>query len=173
MSPSDFYYIDSNRFYEPSRPSPKQNLIELYGLNSLALSVARTNPDGTKGVKLRKSYKSHISDLPGKHTIIDTEKDISPVVFRPVYENDANDTSKTEIKTLDMNFLLDKLRFDRTPDSGIPNFDVANLAVSDSSTLKNGGISNGDSEGKKRKKKSTGNDEDSKRRRVATTPSTS
>lgn len=34
----------------------------MYGLDELALSVARTAPDGGKGVKLRKTYKNHIKD---------------------------------------------------------------------------------------------------------------
>lgn len=191
---SNLYYIDPNQTFEPSRPSPKQNLIELYGLSGLALSVARTNPDGTKGIKLRKSYKSHIADLPGKHNNINTERDISPVVFRPQFVNpnpDANvdpnaagkqngQGGESGIKILDMKFLLDKLRFDRTPDTGIPDFDVANLAVSDSSSLKNASVAGGSSsggvgaggagegsEGKKRKKKGRQNDEDAKRRKLA------
>lgn len=141
----NFYYI-TEREFEPSRPLPKDNLIEMYGLTDLAASVARVNPDGTKGVKLRKLYKSHILDLPGKHVNINTDHDVTPIVFRPQYENDPNDLSKVEIKTLPMDFLLDKLNFDRTPDTGIPDFDVTDLAVSDLS------LKNGEKDGKKRKK---------------------
>ena len=46
-----------------SRPHPSQNLIELYGLNSLASSVARTDANGEKINKIRKSYEGHIKAL--------------------------------------------------------------------------------------------------------------
>lgn len=55
--------------YQSPKPTPKDNLIKLYGLIPVTKSLARTNPDGSKGVKLRKSYKNHIQDLPGKHQI--------------------------------------------------------------------------------------------------------
>ncbi|KAF2691263.1 Rox3-domain-containing protein [Lentithecium fluviatile CBS 122367] len=47
-----------------SRPHGSQNLFELYGLNSLARSVARNDPiTGEKINKLRKSYEGHIKSL--------------------------------------------------------------------------------------------------------------
>ncbi|KAF2869863.1 Rox3 mediator complex subunit-domain-containing protein [Massariosphaeria phaeospora] len=50
--------------HEVSRPHGSQNLLELYGLNSLARSVARTDPTtGEKINKLRKSYEGHIKAL--------------------------------------------------------------------------------------------------------------
>lgn len=154
MSSSNVYFVDSNKQYEPSRPSPTQNLLDLYQLDNLVSSVARNNPDGTKGIKLRKSYKSHISDLPGKHNSISTARDISPIVFRPKFEGVAEE--KVEIKPLDPGYLQDKLRFDRTPDTGIPDFDVNDLAVGDM-------VVKGGDETKKRKKKPT--DEESAKRR--------
>lgn len=59
----------SSSVYEPSRPSATQNLIDLYGLGPLATSVARFDPITGEKRKLRKSYKNHIADLPGKHEI--------------------------------------------------------------------------------------------------------
>ena len=47
-----------------SRPHTSQNLIELYGLNSIAASVARTDPvTGEKINKLRKSYEGKVKNL--------------------------------------------------------------------------------------------------------------
>ncbi|KAF2706859.1 mediator complex, subunit MED19 [Pleomassaria siparia CBS 279.74] len=50
--------------HEVSRPHGSQNLFELYNLNDLARSVARTNPvTGEKINKLRKSYEGHIKAM--------------------------------------------------------------------------------------------------------------
>lgn len=47
-----------------SRPHTSQNLIELYGLNSIAASVARIDPvTGEKINKLRKSYEGKVKTL--------------------------------------------------------------------------------------------------------------
>jgi hypothetical protein len=47
-----------------SRPHTSQNLIELYGLNSIAASVARIDPNtGEKINKLRKSYEGKVKNL--------------------------------------------------------------------------------------------------------------
>jgi hypothetical protein len=47
----------------PARlPDLKEDLYSLYKLEDLAKSVARTNPDGSKAVKLRKTYKNHIKE---------------------------------------------------------------------------------------------------------------
>ncbi|KAF2034888.1 Rox3-domain-containing protein [Setomelanomma holmii] len=49
---------------EVSRPHGSQNLFKLYGLESLARSVARTDPvTGEKINKLRKSYEGHIKAM--------------------------------------------------------------------------------------------------------------
>ncbi|PNS19796.1 hypothetical protein CAC42_7763 [Sphaceloma murrayae] len=61
-----------------SRPHPTQNLISLYGLNTLASTVARRDPaTGAKINKLRKSYEGKVKkqDLPGRNkpTHIDGE----------------------------------------------------------------------------------------------------
>ena len=47
------------------KPAPvpfKDDLFLRYGLDSIAASVARTKPDGSKGVKLRKTYKNQIKE---------------------------------------------------------------------------------------------------------------
>lgn len=50
--------------HQESQPHASQNLFELYGLNPLARSVARTDPvTGEKINKLRKSYEGHIKAL--------------------------------------------------------------------------------------------------------------
>lgn len=69
MIPDYYYYIDpqAESFREP-QPNPMENLIDVYGLNDIAEQVARFNEDGTRGVKLRKSYKNQISDVAGHWT---------------------------------------------------------------------------------------------------------
>lgn len=69
MIPDYFYYIDpqTESFREPE-PNPMDNLISVYGLNDIAQQVARFNDDGSRGVKLRKSYKNQISDVSGHWT---------------------------------------------------------------------------------------------------------
>ncbi|RKF78994.1 Mediator of RNA polymerase II transcription subunit 19 [Golovinomyces cichoracearum] len=54
-----------------------QDLFALYGLENISKSVARTNPDGSKGVRLRKTYKNHIKDhqLSGNFDSIKREAD--------------------------------------------------------------------------------------------------
>ncbi|CCK69436.1 Rox3p KNAG_0C03280 [Huiozyma naganishii CBS 8797] len=85
--PSYYYYIDPTTTYEPQQPNPLDDLIALYGLNDLSRQVARTNMDGSKAVKLRKSYKNQISDLSGKFTSIPTKEngkggEIAQILFQ-------------------------------------------------------------------------------------------
>ena len=40
----------------------REDLFDRYNLYGIAATVARNNPDGSKGVKLRKTYKNHIMD---------------------------------------------------------------------------------------------------------------
>lgn len=61
-------YLLSREAYKPIKPSPTENLTELYGLTELCASVARVDDAGEKR-KLRKSYKGHVADLPGKITL--------------------------------------------------------------------------------------------------------
>lgn len=64
---SSFYLIPSQ--CQQSRPSGADSLVDLYGLRDFANSVARQDPVTNTKRKLRKSYKNHVSDLPGKHPI--------------------------------------------------------------------------------------------------------
>lgn len=132
------------------------NLLVLYGLEPIAKSLARTNPDGSKGVKLRKSYKNQIQDLPGKHQI-PALKPLPPGLFDPMVAQ-APDI----IKQLDQNTLKHALRFEKTPINGIPGFNTADLAINDQQTLMRGDdMSEVDEYGQKknkRKKKQGGGD---------------
>ncbi|KAI9049261.1 hypothetical protein LZ554_007108 [Drepanopeziza brunnea f. sp. 'monogermtubi'] len=55
-------YLFCKTPHVPRLPSLLDDLFERYGLNDVAKSVARIHPDGTKAVKLRKTYKNHIKD---------------------------------------------------------------------------------------------------------------
>ncbi|SCU97620.1 LADA_0H07228g1_1 [Lachancea dasiensis] len=86
-SPAYYYYVDPASLYQPQQPNPLDDLISVYGLQNISQQVARTNPDGTKAVKLRKSYKNQINDLSGKFSVIPTREngkggDIAPILFQ-------------------------------------------------------------------------------------------
>tara|TARA_R110002003_G_scaffold1577_2_gene23223 strand:- start:6398 stop:7255 length:858 start_codon:yes stop_codon:yes gene_type:complete len=72
-----------------SRPHGSQNLFKLYGLESLARSVARTDPvTGEKINKLRKSYEGHIKamQIAGKPKALKMEGVFSlPASYPPDY----------------------------------------------------------------------------------------
>lgn len=86
--PNYYYYVDPTLpVYEPQQPNPVDDLISVYGLEEVARQVARTNPDGTKAMKLRKSYKNQIQDLSGRFLTIPSREngkggDISHVIFQ-------------------------------------------------------------------------------------------
>lgn len=87
ISPAYYYYVDPATLYQPQQPNPLDDLISAYGLQDLSRQVARTNPDGTKAVKLRKSYKNQINDLSGKFSVIPTREngkggEISHILFQ-------------------------------------------------------------------------------------------
>ena len=142
-----YYYIDSTCKYTRSHPHPTQNLISLYNLDTIADSVARLNKDGTKGVKLRKSYKAHISDLTSRHVPIATERDLSPIVYAPDREGAPIQVTKFDPTALKYN-----VSFSKTLESGVPGFDSSILGI-------------GDPQGTKRKAK-VKTDEAMKKRRV-------
>lgn len=144
----EYYYIDQTKMYVRSRPHPSQNLISLYNLDTIAHSVARLNADGTKGVKLRKSYKAHISGVAMDGVPISTDRTLSPIVFAPEREGAA-----IRIETLDQNRLRQQCTLVYAPDGTFPDFDKSQLAMADSN-------------GSKRKAKSKGPEDPSKKRRV-------
>ncbi|AQZ15444.1 ROX3 (YBL093C) [Zygosaccharomyces parabailii] len=85
--PPYYYYVDPESTYQTQRPNPLDDLISVYGLQDLSQQVARTNQDGTKAIKLRKSYKNQIQDLSGKFTTIPTREngkggEISHILFQ-------------------------------------------------------------------------------------------
>ncbi|SCU87098.1 LAMI_0D04720g1_1 [Lachancea mirantina] len=87
ISPAYYYYVDPGAVYQPQQPNPLEDLISVYGLQDVSRQVARTNADGSKAVKLRKSYKNQISDLSGKFSAIPTREngkagDISHILFQ-------------------------------------------------------------------------------------------
>lgn len=106
--PSYYYYIDPTApVYPNQQPNPLDDLISVYGLTDLSKQVTRTNPDGTKAVKLRKSYKNQIQDLSGKFSIIPTREngrggDLSQIVFHNQDSIDQmsgkNDLSEENLK---------------------------------------------------------------------------
>lgn len=118
--------------YQRSSPTPLDNLLTVYGLESITKSIARTNPDGSKGVKLRKSYKNHIQDLPGKHHI-PAGKPVPMALLDPLIGQHSD-----IVKPLSPNLLDQALRFEKTSLNGIPGFDTADLAISDQLVLMRG-----------------------------------
>ncbi|CDO94395.1 unnamed protein product [Kluyveromyces dobzhanskii CBS 2104] len=86
--PSYYYYVDPTLpAYEPQQPNPVDDLITVYGLEDMARQVARTNTDGTKAVKLRKSYKNQIQDLSGRFLTIPSREngkggEVSHIIFQ-------------------------------------------------------------------------------------------
>lgn len=133
--------------YTPLTPCPLDNLLAVYGLEEIALSLARTKNDGTKGVKLRKSYKNHILDLPGKHQVPNA-KPISEHMLNPDY-------AKTPdlIKEISTDVLRMALSFEKTPINGLPGFDTADLAISDQNSFMRSDDMSGDDEMKRKRKK--------------------
>ncbi|KAH3667392.1 hypothetical protein OGAPHI_003041 [Ogataea philodendri] len=127
------YFVDQDVKYEPVQPSFNTDLIRLYGLQPIAQSLARVNPDGSKGVKLRKSYKNHVNDLPGKHSI-PTDRSLSPIVFHP----DNPDLSQTQLTQYPLEELKSLFAFEKSSINGVPGFDPAKLAIDslDSATPK-------------------------------------
>ncbi|KAE9375009.1 Rox3-domain-containing protein [Stipitochalara longipes BDJ] len=88
----------------PARlPDLKQDLYALYTLEDLAKSVARTNPDGSKAVKLRKTYKNHIKEhgVSGAFDSVKKEMDapdtLMAMMLAPEEEWDAQYTRGKEV----------------------------------------------------------------------------
>ncbi|KAK6203377.1 mediator of RNA polymerase II transcription subunit 19 [Scheffersomyces amazonensis] len=160
-SSAELYLINTNQVYKRTHPSPLDNLLSMYGLEPIAKSLARSNPDGSKGVKLRKSYKNHISDLPGKHQIA-PGKQIPGSILDPTISQ-APDI----IRELDPELLSRALKFEKTSINGIAGFNTADLAINDQNNLMRGDdMSENDEYGSKkgkRKKKVQANGGDIKR----------
>lgn len=141
-----FYLIDTEAAYTAPEPTPLNNLLAMYDLELIASSLERTKPDGSKGVKLRKSYKNHIQDLKGKHPI-PAAKPINGQLLDPELPKQPD-----VITEFNPDLLNAALKFDKTPINGIPGFSPADLALSDQ-TGSARSDDNGESEEAKRKRK--------------------
>lgn len=125
-SSGSYYFINQSEEFPPLQPTLRDDVIRLYGIQGLAQALTRTNPDGSKGVKLRKSYKSHISDLPGKHNIPTDDKSFTQLALMP--ENP--DFGKIPIEPFSLDYLNKILNLEKTGPNGIPGFDSSKLALS-------------------------------------------
>lgn len=123
---NNYYFINPDENFPTLQPSLRDDVIRLYNIEDLAQSLARVNPDGSKGVKLRKSYKSHIADLPGKHNIPTDDKLFTQLALMP--ENP--DFGKPKIEPFEISYLEKILNLEKTGPNGIPGFDSTKLALS-------------------------------------------
>lgn len=139
MSDNNPLYLVSDGKCTVGSPSGSQNLTALYGLSNLAASVARFDPVTGERKKLRKSYKNHIADLPGKHSVPPppaVSSDVSASEWSLLRlasmppRFDERSGQMPELKPpLDDDKLQDSINFDKTPASGLPDFDVSLLAI--------------------------------------------
>lgn len=86
--PGYYYYVEPEVQYGAGAPDALEDLISAYGLESLAKQVARSHADGTKAVKLRKSYKNQIGDLSARFSTVPTREngkggELAPMLFAP------------------------------------------------------------------------------------------
>lgn len=134
LSSETFYFINKDEKLPQLTPSLHDDMIRMYKVDELADALARTKPDGSKGVKLRKSYKSHIADLPGKHTIPTEDKSFTHIALMP----DNPDFTKPKIEPFSLDYLDRVINFEKTGSNGIPGFDSNRLALTniDPSDLK-------------------------------------
>lgn len=98
--------------------------------------------------KLRKSYKNQINDLPGKHEIPpegvegpvnvgSANSNVTPSLLSivmsyqgQVQQQYSHGAGPSHLQTLDPDLVDKAFVFDKTPSTGIPDFDPAKLAVS-------------------------------------------
>lgn len=125
MADGNQLYLVSQRCPQ-GRPSGTTDLIATYDLKELASLVARQDPVTGQKRKLRKSYKNHISDLPGKHPIPnvgETPWSLVNMALQPPIgpSQELNKPIKPS--------LLQALKFERSVGSGVPGFDPKLLAT--------------------------------------------
>ncbi|GMM44792.1 Rox3 protein [Pichia kluyveri] len=125
QSNQTFYFIKTDEKLPQLKPSLHDDMIRMYQLDDLANALARTKADGSKGVKLRKSYKSHIADLPGKHTIPTEDKSFTHIALMP----DNPDFTKPKIELFSDEYLDKVINFEKTGSNGIPGFDSNKLSL--------------------------------------------
>jgi len=80
--------------FDKSYPDPTENLIQLYGLQTIADKVARFDAAGKKN-KLRKSYKGHISSISGKNEVV-----AKPTQLGQYYDQSSLDPAENKLQML-------------------------------------------------------------------------
>lgn len=144
----DHLYCIATEPVEKLRPSLRDDMVALYSLGDIADSLARTKPDGSKGVKLRKSYKSHIQDLPGRHAIptpnaisnfspeeqMKTDRNLSMLAAVPLQSQNDFVNAHPPIETLNMDLLMKTMDFEITGPNGVPGFEPSRLGMDDSTS---------------------------------------
>lgn len=124
------FYLVCDASHERGRPNACDNLTDLFGLSELASSVARFDATTGEKRKLRKSYKNQIADLPGKHTITTGSTPGTWSLYELARQPPRFGQSAPALKHFDQKLLGYALSFDKTPVSGIPDFDMSLLGVS-------------------------------------------
>lgn len=99
-------------------------------MRELANSVARFDPQTQQKRKLRKSYKNEIADLPGKHNIpsssAGTGYSLIDLARKPPSWDPSTGGPPPPLRPqLDEKKLNAALNFDKTPATGLPDFDVS------------------------------------------------
>lgn len=104
-------------------------------------------------MKLRKSYKNHIADLPGKHQV-PAGKPVNGALLDPELAQQPD-----VIKEINGDLLNLAVKFEKSPVNGIPGFNSADLAINDQHMLMRGDdMSENDEHKRKRKKKQVSGD---------------
>ncbi|KAK9235291.1 mediator complex, subunit Med19 [Lipomyces kononenkoae] len=109
--------------YTQPQLSATQNLMPIFGLTTVQQSVARSDPVTGAKRKLRKSYKGHIADLPGKNEI-PTDHFILSLVHAP-----PPDPPVPIDQPLDRALLETVFTMDKTPETGVAGFDASVLGL--------------------------------------------
>lgn len=112
---------------EEGAPTGRVSLLDIYGLREFANSVARQDPESGAKRKLRKSYKNHIADLPGKQPIPgqgETQWTLIDAAMCPAPHNLDDCLKRLEFS----DDQLAKLKLQKSA-APIPNFDPKLLAA--------------------------------------------
>lgn len=144
--PAYYYYIDplATPYPEP-QPNPMENLIDMYGLNDISQQVARYNADGSRGVKLRKSYKNQVSDIAGHWTTenIPTKAKYGDLASKIFHMNHGSNSERESRSNMDADTqMYDSMDWDSYAHV-IQSFDNANIMNYISSSPGNGAMNNG------------------------------
>ncbi|GAO52856.1 hypothetical protein SAICODRAFT_32347 [Saitoella complicata NRRL Y-17804] len=143
-------YTVNNRDLPPANPSPSANLIHLYGLEDVIRRVSKFDQYGNKNPnKLRKSWKGHIVDIPGKNTPPQQKDFLRGLLARP-------EEGLRSIKGAEMPVGFFESRVKLLP-GPIPEFDSAAWGMDDLDGVEdgnaNGNVSEGSAAERRKKKK--------------------